>query len=79
MTSPNILLICLMAFLFLLWKTNSIMTSISTTQILVTLIVVGVAHKVGCISAGFIILLISMASLVWRVIPHDKVDSWDKT
>lgn len=66
------------AYLFLIWKTNSLYTSYTTTLGLITTIVVCLLVKVQEPIAGSLVFLAGMSLAVWRVIPHSEQDSWAK-
>ena len=76
--SSDILLMWALVLLFLLWKTRSLRASVSTTLMVISLVIVALLHRLvgdsGCLS----ISLATLTALVWRVIPHEKVDRWNK-
>ena len=67
-----------LALVYLLFRTNSFKTSITTTTIVVTVSAVGVLHRFGFLKIGLFVLMVVLSILVWRVIPHDKADRWSK-
>ena len=67
-----------LALLFLLWRTNSLKTSITTTAMVIGILATGIMHKFGFFIIGLITTMSILSVLVWRVIPHDSVDRWSK-
>lgn len=78
MQYTDILIMWAFALFYTLYKTNSIQTSITTTSIVLTVGVVGVLHRLGFLFTGLAVLMMMLTVLVWRVIPHDKADTWSK-
>ncbi len=77
--SSDIFLMWSFVLLFLLWKTKSLRVSVSTTIMAFSLVFMALSHRLigdgGCISIG----LLALTALVWRVIPHEKIDKWSKS
>jgi len=78
MLYANVLLITSISFLFLLVWTNSIRGSISLTQIIITVIIACIFYKIDLRFVSLLVTIFSISSLVWREIPHDKKDKWEK-
>ena len=78
MDTSLILLVWTTSLLVLMHKTNSIMTSLSTTVMAVTMFIISVFHRihgeVGCL----LIMVAVLTVLVARTIPHDSIDKWYK-
>ena len=78
MDTSLLLMVWTTALLFLLVRTNSFKTSISTSLMVVALFVISVLHRlygeVGCL----FIMVAVLSVLVARVIPHDTIDKWKK-
>ena len=78
MDTSLLLMVWTTALLFLLVRTNSFKTSISTSLMVVALFVISVLHRlygeVGCL----FIMVAVLSVLVVRVIPHDTIDKWKK-
>jgi len=64
--------------LYTLWRTNSLKTSITTTAMVAAVIITGILHHYDYLLVGLLVLMSTMTVLVWRVIPHDKSDTWNK-
>ncbi len=77
--SSDIFLMWALVLLYLLWKTKSLRVSVSTTLMVLSLVLVALSHRLvgdsGCLS----ISLAALTALVWRVIPHEKIDRWSKS
>ena len=74
--SSNLLLICSMSLLYLMWRTNSLRSNLPTTIIIVTVGVLSVLHIFELYMLSLVIIFVVMCVLVWRVIPHDDHDTW---
>jgi len=72
-----ILLLWSISMLYLLYRTNSIKVSISTTIIVISMGVIGICQILNCLIIGVLITMIIISGLVWRVLPHNSTDSWD--
>ncbi len=77
-TSSSLLLASSLTLLFLMWKTNSLRVSISTTTTVSAIGATSVLHIFELYAMAFFILIVVMYVLVWRIIPYDKIDSWHK-
>ena len=77
-----------LSLLYLLWRTKSLQVSITTTSSTVSMVIAGVflkfadvPHEVSTntfIHLACGVVLINLSALVWRVIPHDTIDTWSK-
>ncbi len=78
MDESLIFLVSTTSILMLLWQTNSLRTSISTTIMAVAMFIASVLYRVygdiGCL----LIIVGALNLLVVRVIPHDSHDTWEK-
>jgi hypothetical protein len=66
------------AMLILLWKTNSLQASISTTLTTISVGLAGVFGALHYTDSMILTLIFLLTILVWRVIPHDNKDVWRK-
>lgn len=78
LTSSSILLGCSIGLLYLLFRTNSLRASISTTMFISSIALTSFLHMLELYFASLSTVVIVMAYLVWRVIPVDTIDTWKK-
>lgn len=78
MMTSSLMLTASLMLLFLLWRTNSLRTSIATTTTIVTVALTSLLHMFDLYKCSLYFIVIVMCVLVWRVIPHDTVDTWYK-
>ena len=78
MDTSLILLVWTTSLLVLMYRTNSLRASISTTVMAVTMFIIAILHRiygdVGCL----MIMVAVLTVLVARTIPNDIVDKWRK-
>ena len=74
----NILIITSFSFLFILWRTNSLQVSIATTVIISATFISSCIAVLGYKESAMLFYVLSLSTLVWRVIPHKKRDKWEK-
>lgn len=78
MDGNSILLVWTTSMLFLMWRTNSLRTSLATTTIVVTMFLMSVINVVFGVAPCLFIMVAVISVLVARVIPHDTIDTWRK-
>ena len=78
MGASGILLVWATALVFLIFRTNSFKTSVSTTIMVLCLFATAVLHRlygdIGCL----FLFAAAITVLVTRVVPHDTTDKWRK-
>ena len=74
-TSEQLYLIASIALVYVLCRTGSLRKSISTSVITFALFVHSLLQAVH-IDNTFFIIYTATAVLVWRVVPHEKKDTW---
>ena len=77
-TSSSLLLASSLTLLFLMWKTNSLRSSISTTATISAIGATSILHIFQLYAIALYLLLALMYILAWRQIPYDNHDSWHK-
>lgn len=78
MNMDVVLLAWATAMLFLLYKTNSLKTSIATTAIVLAFFVASVLHMIIGEICDMFIIAATISILVFRIIPYDSTDKWKK-
>lgn len=79
MTEASLLLAASLAYLFMLWRTESLGTSIATTSAIAMVAVTSLIKLFGLHLFSFYLIVIGMGILVWRQIPNRTKDRWAKS
>jgi len=74
----HIVVMAALVYLFLLYKTNRLMASISTTTVLATMVASYGLIIIKMDLLALVLILFVMSLGVWRLIPHNNIDSWEK-